>query len=234
VRGVEVAALPVRVGVPPRETPALVAGLAGRARQVDGRLYAEEVAASVAAGLRALVDDFHRRNPLEPGIPLQSARSQLGAPASLAEDVLRREVGAGSLEVTGALVRRSGWQPALSPAQERTRAELLAALERAGREPPSVGELEARYGAQTASLLRLLERAESIVQVEADRYYARGAVGDMTAELLRRMAPGREYAPPELREILGFSRKYLIPFLEYCDRVGVTERRPAGRVVKGA
>ena len=109
----------------------------------------------------------------------------------------------------------------------------MAALERAGREPPAVGELEASYGPHTASLLRLLERAELIVQVETDRYYARGAVDAMTAELRRRMAPGREYAPPELRDILGFSRKYLIPFLEYCDRVGITERRPAGRVVKG-
>jgi selenocysteine-specific elongation SelB-like protein len=30
--------------------------------------------------------------------------------------------------------------------------------------------------------------------------------------------------------VLGLSRKYLIPFLEFCDRKRVTERRATGRV----
>ena len=49
----------------------------------------------------------------------------------------------------------------------------------------------------------------------------------------RGMTAGREYAPAELREVLGLSRKFLIPFLEYCDRKGVTERRDGGRVWQG-
>jgi len=47
------------------------------------------------------------------------------------------------------------------------------------------------------------------------------------------MLPGREYSPAELRDVIGLSRKFLIPFLEYCDRHGVTERRPTGRVLHG-
>ncbi|MDQ6689839.1 MAG: SelB C-terminal domain-containing protein, partial [Gemmatimonadota bacterium] len=46
------------------------------------------------------------------------------------------------------------------------------------------------------------------------------------------MAPGRVYVPAQLRDVLGFSRKYLIPFLEFCDRIGVTERRGEGRILK--
>ncbi|MBA2686462.1 MAG: SelB C-terminal domain-containing protein, partial [Gemmatimonadaceae bacterium] len=48
-----------------------------------------------------------------------------------------------------------------------------------------------------------------------------------------RMQGGQIHSPAELREILGFSRKFLIPFLEYCDRHGVTERRFEGRVLRG-
>jgi len=44
---------------------------------------------------------------------------------------------------------------------------------------------------------------------------------------------GREYTPGELRDVIGLSRKYLIPFLEYCDRRGITERRSTGRVLHG-
>jgi selenocysteine-specific elongation factor len=70
-----------------------------------------------------------------------------------------------------------------------------------------------------------------VVQVEGDRWYAREAVEGMIATLRGTMEPGREYGPAELRDVLGFSRKYLIPFLEYCDRTGITERRASGRVL---
>ena len=103
----------------------------------------------------------------------------------------------------------------------------------AGREPPSVGELSGRFGADTVALLRLLERGGEMIQVETDRYYSAEAVGRMVADLKSGLADGREYAPAELREMLGISRKFLIPFLEYCDRTGVTERRSIGRVLGG-
>jgi selenocysteine-specific elongation factor len=45
------------------------------------------------------------------------------------------------------------------------------------------------------------------------------------------MTKGRVYTPAELRDVLGVSRKYLIPFLEYCDRQRITERLEGGRVL---
>jgi selenocysteine-specific elongation factor len=54
----------------------------------------------------------------------------------------------------------------------------------------------------------------------------------MVGKLREELVPGEVYVPAQLRDILGFSRKYLIPFLEYCDRNGVTERRGEGRVLR--
>jgi hypothetical protein len=47
------------------------------------------------------------------------------------------------------------------------------------------------------------------------------------------MAAGVEYGPAELRDLLGFSRKYLIPFLEFCDRAGRTVRASTGKRRRG-
>jgi selenocysteine-specific elongation factor len=69
--------------------------------------------------------------------------------------------------------------------------------------------------------------------VEVDRYYAAEAVEALIRVLRSGMTPGRVYGPAELRELLGVSRKYLIPLLEYCDRVRVTERRADGRALAG-
>jgi hypothetical protein len=45
--------------------------------------------------------------------------------------------------------------------------------------------------------------------------------------------PGADYGPADLREFLGVTRKFLIPFLEYCDREGYTIRNELGRRHRG-
>ncbi|MEJ7808799.1 MAG: selenocysteine-specific translation elongation factor [Gemmatimonadaceae bacterium] len=229
-RGIETASLPVRIGLRPDEA-AVLAGMLPDAVQAGDRLYEAPVVAQLVERLREFVRAHHADNPLEDGASLQSVRARLGASSELAEEVVRRSLARGDVEIAGPVLRECGWAPRLTAAEERASADLRAALERAGREPPGIAELSEERGPTTASLLRLLERTGVLVQVDADRYYVRSAVEEMIAALRGAMQPGREYGPPELRDILGFSRKFLIPFLEYCDRAGITERRPGGRVI---
>jgi len=150
-------------------------------------------------------------------------------------DIAIRELEQGcELESFGPVLRRPGWVPTPS-AQDTDAADHLAHdICAAVSEPPSVTELVSRYGNSVPGLLRFLERQGRIVQVETDRYYDRGALEAMIARLRSGLAPGQVYAPAQLRDVLGISRKYLIPFLEYCDRNGITERRGVGRVLRGS
>jgi selenocysteine-specific elongation factor len=110
---------------------------------------------------------------------------------------------------------------------------LVEALRSAGAEPPSVGELEAQLGSDVSDLIRILDREGVVVPVEPDRYYESESLAGLVDRLRAGLLPGREYSPSELREVIGLSRKFLIPFLEYCDRRSITERRPGGRVLHG-
>ena len=139
---------------------------------------------------------------------------------------------AGAVVGDGALLRRLDWRPKVSAAASETIESLVHVICASGKEPPSVGELEKKFGGDVAGLLRYLEREGRVVQVEADRFFARGAVDELVGTLRNKLQPGVEYEPSQLRELLGFSRKYLIPFLEYCDRAGVTERRVGGRSLR--
>jgi selenocysteine-specific elongation factor len=71
-----------------------------------------------------------------------------------------------------------------------------------------------------------------VARVAEDRYYSAEAVAAMIGNMRLVLDPGREYSPAQLRDVLGISRKYLIPFLEFCDRRGVTERTGTGRVLR--
>jgi selenocysteine-specific elongation factor len=92
-------------------------------------------------------------------------------------------------------------------------------------------ELASRLPVDPAGLLRYLERTGRVVQVEQNRYYAAGQLQSLIERLRAIMGDGSERSPAELRDQLGLSRKFLIPFLEYCDRAGVTRRTAGGRVL---
>ena len=234
VRGVAVASLPVRLGAGPVQTITLAdADESLGTRRIGDRLYSAHAVADARAALVRLVDEYHRTSPLEPGAPLQSVRARLGAPPELIDVIVREALSAGELQLEAGLIARRGWKPQLTDRQLRLRGDLLSALQRAGREPPSASELEGSYGADVVPLLRLMERERELVAVEADRWFARPTLEEMVSQLRSAMRPGEEHSPAELRDILGFSRKYLIPFLEYCDRHHITERRSSGRVLVG-
>ena len=85
-------------------------------------------------------------------------------------------------------------------------------------------------GTDVVPLLRMMEREAVVVAVEADRYFDAQALRGAVEKLARTMRGEGVTSPARLREVLGVSRKYLMPILEFCDRRRYTERRGDGRV----
>ena len=124
----------------------------------------------------------------------------------------------------------AGWVASPSTGQSALMGSILNRLESAGAEPPSEGELSAEFGGDAAAIIRFLERRGDVVQVEPDRYYTAGQLKRLLDKLRSSMVGGTEFSPSQIRDALGLSRKFLIPFLEYCDRAGYTNRTVTGRV----
>ena len=231
--GLGIADLPVRLGASPSDVAACLEKHKDVLRigaRIFDRAYRDELVSSLAEA----VAQHHHRNPLDAGVLLQTIRARVVGRSELLDDAVRTAVISGHLEtIENGLVRRTGWRPTLSNDQTDLKATLAGALRTAGPEPPSLGELSAAHGPSVVPIIRMLEREGTIVPVESDRYYDAGALTALVDRLRNGMIGGREYTPSELRDVIGLSRKYLIPFLEYCDRRGITERRSTGRVLHG-
>jgi selenocysteine-specific elongation factor len=221
----------VRIGVTPRERALVVARAVG-VMQIGARLYPAVLGATLRERFVAMVQASHTAHPLEPGLSLQHARSALRVTDELFDEVLRELVATRELMVLGSVVARSGWKPASGGANAERLDRLAEALEGAGAEPPSVSELSERFGPDTPALLRVLERNGRVLPVAADRYFSAGAVGELVAKLRTGAADGAPRSASQLKEILGVTRKYLIPFLEYCDRAGISVRSGDTRTVR--
>ena len=235
-RGVPLASLPVRIGSRPADLERDLTEAADRIEIVGDTLYDRGVVAQATAQILAAIDAHHTRAPLEPGMSLQSVRAANPGSAVLAEALIARLEAAGAIVTDHGLVRLAGWMPRPSAAQQSELERLTAVIRAAGREPPSTSELALSGVGQTEAgvltLLRLLDRRGVVRQVEPNRFYSVEALRAMAEALRTGMQAGQEYGPAELRAFVGVSRKYLIPLLEYYDRVGVTDRRGQGRVVR--
>jgi selenocysteine-specific elongation factor len=173
-------------------------------------------------------------HPLEPGVSLQATRASVRANDDLVRWAIDELVRLGRIEVSQSLVKPAGWQSKLGHEDQALSEAIMHDICKRPSEPPSIGELESKFGGDARPLVRKLEREGRLDRVSDDRYYSSEAVAQIVAGMRSKLVAGRIYSPAELKEVLGVSRKYLIPFLEFCDQIGVTERRHEGRAVRPA
>jgi len=219
-----------------RLAAAVAAALSAGLVEAEGWLVTAEEVDALAGRLSEALDRFHADHPLEAGMPIQSWRASVGKVPRALGDLAERDLAAGGrAHKDTALVRRAGWAPHLRGEAAELRQTLLASLKSAGAEPPSVGELAAQHpGSDVGGLLRLMAREGLVVAVGKDRFYEAGALQAERERIVMLLTELGSATPAALRDRLGRSRKWLIPFLEWCDTEGITLRRGDQRVLGSA
>ncbi len=234
--GLRTAALVLRraAGIPVEELAVLLGGPGGAVPPgvslVGGRYIAAATTAALEPAAMALVQAFHRKNPIEPGLSLETLRHGLRGPPAVVSAVLDAMLKAGTLTLAEGLVAAPGFRAHLTGGDELL-SRIVSVLEEAGLEPPTVAELEQKLG--QSGLLPILRHAAQqrrVVAVESDRYFSPNSL-DRFVVVLKQLAVERAITPGDLRDRLGLSRKFLIPLLEWADRSGVTRRVGNSRVL---
>jgi selenocysteine-specific elongation factor len=187
--------------------------------------------------LRAVTAE-EERDALRPAVPLATVRAALPSWAhpDLADATIEALVAEEALESGEGGVRSPGFTPTLTADQEKATRELLAALSQEELAPPFLDELPValRDRPDFRSIVLRLEGLGEIRSV-ADGLYVRTAALDDAARRITTELGGRSnLGPSDFRDVLGVTRKHLIPLLNYFDGTGVTLRDPDGRAVPAA
>jgi selenocysteine-specific elongation factor len=192
--------------------------------------------ADCAAVVRKAIEDFHRANPLLPGIPRQELRGRAGKTSPeiflAAMDDLAKT---GVLSVSGDLVQRAGREISLLDDEARAKELIEKEFERAGLTVPSfVAVLEKLpvESRRAQKILQILLREKVLIKVAEDLVFHRAAVARLRETLAKfRKERGERLPIPVFKELTGITRKYAIPLLEYLDREHVTRRVGDERVI---
>ena len=196
----------------------------------------EQSVQNCAAAIRTAVDDFHRANPLLPGIPKQELRGRARNPRPelflAAFDDLTR---AGVVSTSGDLVQRAGRSIALSPDEARAKETIEKAFAQSGLAVPNVSTVLEKLPVEPVrarKILQILLRENALIKVAEDLFFHRDAIARLR-ELIAgyRKERGDRLPITAFKDLAGISRKYAIPLLEYLDREHVTRRAGDERVI---
>ncbi len=205
---------------------------AGRLVHEAGRLYATEALERARAAILVALEDFHARERIRRGLSLGELRERAGGPGPLMERALAGLVAEGRVASEGNQARLADRPAELGGREAGWRDALLARYERAGLEPPGLDDAVAGAGATPREGRAIAERLVQegrLTKVAADLYFHTATLR-AARETVRGFLAERPLASVgELKDLLGLSRKYLIPLLEHFDREGLTRRTASGR-----
>jgi selenocysteine-specific elongation factor len=213
---------------------------AGQVRAVNadmGWYLHTEALETLTRELRRYLESYHRQNPLKPNISIEELRAKirgLGERVCLmALEELRQQ---GAVVVERDRVRLATHQVALDDTRERLLNELEAAFLAAGYQPPRVEEVFAKLnigkGHDKALLQVLLDQGRA-VRLKENVVFHRSNLAKAESLLVQYLRDHREITPIEFKDLLGVSRKYAIPLLEYFDGQKITIRVGDKRLLRG-
>jgi len=182
---------------------------------------------------------FHAGHPLVPGMDMEELRGKLRytllpkifrvvTDALINEKLIAREENL--LRLAGHRVQLGGQEKTLMDKIKKLLGEQPLA-------PPDLKEIEKQTGvprSRLSEVIRLLEREGAVVRITTDMYFLASSVEDLRQTLRKYLTEKSEMTAATFRDLIGSSRKYTIPLLEFFDRDGLTIRIGDIRRLKSA
>jgi selenocysteine-specific elongation factor len=241
--GLDLAGLVGRTALAPKAVQAGLDRLGAKGQALlfdrERRAYvAGPVAQDLGRRLAAAVAAFHREHPLAAGMGREELRGKLPpiTDARLFHRLLSQAAEAGALVPEGDHVREKGHAAASGQAGGALKEKVAGALARGGMTPPWLAELPAAVGgvaADVQAVLKLLVAEGRAVRVSAELYFDAAAIAGLRERLVAFLKERKGISTQEFKDLVGATRKHVIPLAEYFDREKVTLRVGEKRVLRG-
>jgi len=199
----------------------------GRAQAMEGLYLGPARFAALVKDMTARLSAYQAEYPLREGMPKEELRSRVftGWPsrpfAALLEEAARR----GAVETSARAVCLPGFVPGAGLSEMVERA--VGLVREGGFLPPGWEAVlrELNLGPDGgAELLQFLLRQGTLVKIADDVYWHRETLREARDRVSQYLKEKGEITVGSLRDLLGTSRRFALPLLEYFDRERLTRR----------
>ncbi len=193
------------------------------------RCLSSAAASRLSDTLRTTLDEFHAKEPLQPGMPRATLQGRLpeNVPSQVASALVARLAESGWLAIDEQLVRRSDFRSQLEAGQERLAEALLRRLHEAGLEAPSLRTLSEELTADLSQLRAIahhLERQGELVAAPEELFFARASVQQLIDRVVDHFERSPELDTQTLKNLIGASRRTAMPLMALLDDMQITRR----------
>ncbi|MGE5809127.1 MAG: selenocysteine-specific translation elongation factor [Nitrospirota bacterium] len=185
-----------------------------------------------------LVKQYHKDNPLKPGLDKEELKGALKMRLSpkvlnAALDGLVRKK---QLEMEGSKLRVPGFKAAGGKVQDEIKNRIVEAIKKGGSQPPVREEFPALFGISdkdARDLLKLLADEGRTVRINDSLHLDREILEKIRGDLKNHLAEKKEITMAEFRDLARTSRKFAVPLMEFFDSQKLTQRVGDKRVLRG-
>jgi selenocysteine-specific elongation factor len=205
----------------------------GKAAQAGGTILSAAAWENLRSSLLTELATYHRDNPLRTGMAREELKTRLRIKTSLNASLLSDLIRSGQAVESGpGEVALSGHRPQLSAGQKAAVEAALGELEAGRFSPPGLSELTKKH-ALTLSLVQYLVQQGLAVRLDDETMLAAGAYREALATIQEHLKREGKITVAQARDLLGSSRRYVLPLLEYLDAQRVTRRLGDDRILRG-
>lgn len=189
------------------------------------------------ARIIAFLEEFHSSNPLAAGASREEVKKRFlpRAAGGYFQEVLDSMVSDDLLRLESGTVGLCDRKVRLDVEQQEIRDRILTAVEQAEWNPPTLDQLkkDLPFGADKIQdvFFYMLYRKE-LVRITENLVLNRESIDNLIEILRRNFTAGDGFSVGDFKDLLGISRKFAIPYLEYLDRAQITQRVGDQRVLK--
>jgi selenocysteine-specific elongation factor len=176
-----------------------------------------------------ILEVYHKAHPLKTGMSKEAFKSNLPDTLGLrAFNVLLEDLTKSNKVVQEKdIIHLSGHRIALEADQEDMRHKIQRAYLESGLQPPYFKELVASMGenpGRVADVLGHMLEEGILVKIKEGLYFHKDVIETLKAKLVSFLTANTQITTPQLKEVTGVTRKYMIPLIEYFDAIKVTIR----------
>lgn len=204
-----------RMQLPPAEFKSICDILLkeGRIVILGDEIFSSNALEAIKKDIIERVDRFHKKNPLKKGLDKEGLRTALDIERNIFDLLLSSMV---EIKVEKNYVKLSHFTPQFDEETSKRKKRILASLKKNPFKPDKLEEDD---------LIRNLVGEGEIVKIKENMYFHRDAV-EQGEKLIREAIEKRgPLGVSEIKDLLKTTRKYIIPFLEYLDRIKFTVRK---------
>jgi selenocysteine-specific elongation factor len=209
----------------------------GRVRHIGAHWFAQAVWETLREETTRLLREQHRHYPLRSGLSKEEWRARLSLPPKMANEVLaalqEEGVVAEAASVTGAAgsgLRLPDFSPVFTPEQKQQVDQLLHQFREHPFTPPGRVEAETLVGSEVVGALIEQGTLVKVGNAADVVLFLRESYDEALARLLAYLREHGKMTAAEARDVLGTTRKYILPLLEHMDERRLTRRTGDERV----